>query len=224
MLFIILIVDAYMPDATDFAKPGPHAATSADQGQRLQITVEVTASEQLAVELLAQASGLSKLRIKDAMQKGAVWLQRSRGSAAGRNRSRPRRLRRVKAPLQPGDTLHLNFDEQVLAQQALPATQVASQAGYSVWDKPAGMLCQGSRWSDHTSLERWVAQQHPDSGPVFIVHRIDRMASGLVLLAHSQAMAAALSGLFANREVLWWFGSLRRNRRRSGRCVQPGCR
>ncbi len=189
-----------MPDPEPPVSPDPAAVSVTGQGVRLEISVEVSDPGQRAAELLSRESGLSKLKVKDAMQKGAVWLQRTRGSAKQRKRTKPRRLRRVTATLQPGDTLHLNYDERVLSQQPLSALMVADHGEYSVWDKPAGMLCQGSRWSDHTSLQRWVEQQHAQR-QVYIVHRIDRMASGLVVLAHSQAMAAALSGLFARREV-----------------------
>ena len=38
-------------------------------------------------------------------------------------------------------------------------------------------------------------------GRIFTVHRLDRAASGLILVAHSKKMAAALSELFKKREV-----------------------
>ena len=52
---------------------------------------------QTAVDALALATGLPKLRIKDAMAKGAVWLQRGT--------RKPQRLRRVTTPLTRGDQI-----------------------------------------------------------------------------------------------------------------------
>ena len=50
------------------------------------------------IELLGQATGLSKQRIKLAMTKGAVWVTRGRNT---------RRLRRAKRALRAGDEVHL---------------------------------------------------------------------------------------------------------------------
>ena len=126
------------------------------------------------------------------MDKGAVWLTRGR---------RTRRVRRRQASLRTADTLHLNYNPAVLAEQPLPATLIADLGGYSVWDKPAGMRSQGSRWGDHTSLPRWAEKHLKPPRGAFIVHRLDRAASGLMLLAHDKRCAAALSALFRERRV-----------------------
>jgi tRNA pseudouridine32 synthase/23S rRNA pseudouridine746 synthase len=48
---------------------------------------------------------------------------------------------------------------------------------------------------------RWAERHLQPERPAFTVHRIDRAANGLILVAHSKRVAAALSALFANREV-----------------------
>ncbi len=145
-----------------------------------------------AVDHLAAASGLSRQRIKQAMQKGAVWLERG---------GHTRRLRRASRTLQPGDRLHLYYDARILAMQP-PAARLVHDAGvYSVWIKPAGMYSQGSKWGDHCAIDRRVARQLEPERPAFIVHRLDRAASGLILIAHQKRSAAALAALFANRRI-----------------------
>ncbi len=159
--------------------------------ERQELHLDVSEPDTPAVQLLASASGLSRQRIKRAMQCGAVWL--------GRGRSRPRRLRRADRLLQPGDQLHLYYDPQILATTPPSATLVADLDRYSVWDKPQGMWSQGSKWGDHCTIQRW-AERHLQR-PAFIVHRLDRAARGLILIAHGKSTAAALAALFRDRQM-----------------------
>ncbi|MDG1292622.1 MAG: RNA pseudouridine synthase [Pseudomonadales bacterium] len=254
----------------------------------LQITVDITEDGLLPVNVLAEASGLSKSQVKDAMVKGAVWVSkklavvkakpkpspvvnlsveaddsqepdyygvRARAAQAAASAdeaaassellvtespvieaveanigdaqdeshdgdevidvlesgtqdvevdprfSKPRRLRRIKSKLKLGDQLTLNYDQAVLAGGCADAVLVADEGSYSVWYKPAGMLCQGSRWGDHTTLYRWAEKHLVPERTAFIVHRIDRMASGLVVLAHSKKAAVDIANQFASRKV-----------------------
>ncbi len=146
-----------------------------------------------APDALAARSGLSRLRIKDAMAKGAVWLAR-----AGR---KPERLRRVKTPLKPGDRLNLYYDSAVLALDPPRAVLVTDARRYSVWHKPAGLLCEGSRFGDHATLAAQVAAHFTPRREVYLVHRLDLEASGLIIIAHSRSAAAKLSALFQARSV-----------------------
>ena len=143
-------------------------------------------------QLLAEASGLSQAAVKDAMHKGAGWLTRG---------AHTRRLRRQKTLLREGDELHLYHDPQVLAQQAPQAQLLVDEGDYSVWVKPAGMRSQGSKWGDHTTLTRWCELHLEPQRPAFLVHRLDRAASGLMLVAHGKSMARQLAALFEQRQV-----------------------
>lgn len=245
----------------------------------LQITVDLTEDGLLPVNVLADASGLTKAQVKDAMLKGAVWLTKQlpaiklkpkvvkppeveeafeepdyygvraralenqalkskglpldepmsglhenkderegvasvsdkadkadkaigeKAKPAAPRFSKPRRLRRIKSQLKAGDQLTLNYDADVLAGSCPDATLIADEGSYSIWYKPAGMLCQGSRWGDHTTLNRWAEKHLVPERTAFIVHRIDRMAAGLVVLAHSKKAAAYLAKQFADRKV-----------------------
>ncbi len=145
-----------------------------------------------AVEHLAAATGLPGKRVKQAMQKGAVWLTRD---------SRTYRLRRAKRPLQSGDTLHIYYNEEILGTVPSPARLIADEGAYSVWYKPYGMRSQGSRWGDHCTIDRWVEKHLRPQRPAFVVHRLDRAATGLMLVAHQKRTAAGLAGLFQNRAI-----------------------
>jgi tRNA pseudouridine32 synthase/23S rRNA pseudouridine746 synthase len=126
------------------------------------------------------------------MTKGAVTMRRGK---------KQRRLRRATTLLQPGDRLQLNYDAAILAQQPLPVVCIADEKAYSVWNKPAGMLAQGTVWGDHCALLRRVEQYFQPPREVFLVHRLDREAAGLMLIAHNKQAAAKLSQLFQTNNV-----------------------
>ncbi len=144
------------------------------------------------LDCLAAHTPLSKQQIKQCLAKGAVWLQKGK---------QQQRLRRVKKVLNPGEQVHLYFDPHILAQPVPEATLIADLKRYSVWDKPAGMLAQGTLWGDHCSLLRYAEQFFTPPRQSFLVHRLDREASGLMLIAHDKQAAAALSDLFQQRSV-----------------------
>jgi len=159
---------------------------------RYQHHIKIERATESAISPLATATGLSRQRIKRVMQQGALWLERN---------GETRRLRRAKAPLKAGDQLHLYYDEQVLATTVDDARLVADEDAFSIWYKPVGMLSQGSRWGDHCTINRWAEQHLQPQRPAFIVHRLDRYASGLIMIAHRRRTAAALAALFAARKV-----------------------
>jgi tRNA pseudouridine32 synthase/23S rRNA pseudouridine746 synthase len=146
------------------------------------------------VSLLAEATGLSKQHLKQVMQKGAAWLEEKKTG-------KPRRLRRASKALSVGDELHLYYDANVL--EALPPSPqlIADQGEYSVWYKPFGLRSQGSKWGDHCTVQRWVEQNLTPQRSAFVVHRLDRAATGLILIAHKKKVATELSRLFARREM-----------------------
>ncbi|WP_206485461.1 RNA pseudouridine synthase [Thalassotalea sp. G2M2-11] len=130
---------------------------------------------------------LSNAQIKSAIQKGALWLSR---------RNKTQRIRKLTKTLAADDTLHLYYDELVLSQQPPTAQLISDQHDYSIWYKPYGMLSQGSKWSDHCTIARWAETQLKPQRPAFIVHRLDRAASGLIIIAHSKKANKAFSHLF----------------------------
>ena len=147
-----------------------------------------------AVEILAKITRLSRRRVKDAMLKGAVWHQRQGG--------KKHRIRRATATLAPGDTLSIYYNEKLPALDPESAEIISDRRHYSVWFKPAGLLAQGTKYGDHCSLLRQVQRYYQSRRKVFAVHRLDREASGLTIVAHSKQAAARLSSLFRNQNVV----------------------
>lgn len=160
--------------------------------QRLEKHINASAAGTTAIELLAEHTRLSRQQLKTAMTNGAVWLETRHGI---------RRIRRAKKVLQAGECLHLYYDSEIQSQRPEPAKLIADEVEYSIWDKPAGMYSQGGKWGDHCSIVRW-AEQHLEPGrTASLVHRLDRAASGLILLAHNKQAARAFSSMFEQRRI-----------------------
>ena len=186
----------HAPTPLSTVPPRPGPAVAPEPGARVVLSHTLTVATndaQTAVDALALATGLPKLRIKDAMAKGAVWLQRGT--------RKPQRLRRVTTPLARGDRLSLHYDSAVLSSSPPPATLVADHKRYSVWWKPPGLLVEGSRFGDHATLARQIEEHVGGRREVHLVHRLDLEASGLVIAAHSSGATARLSALFQQRAV-----------------------
>lgn len=78
-----------------------------------------------------------------------------------------------------------------------PAFQVVHEDDdFWVIDKAAGIDCMSSDGAP--GLFHYAAEQ---LGPVFPVHRLDKITSGLLLLAKTSAAAAALSQLFTQHQI-----------------------
>jgi tRNA pseudouridine32 synthase / 23S rRNA pseudouridine746 synthase len=149
---------------------------------------------QTACDFLARHSALPKGRIKDAMNKGAVWLQRQKGGV--------HRIRRATAAVRPGDVLSIYYHAKLLARTPPRAECLHDRRRYSVWFKPAGLMTQGTRYGDHCALLRQVELAFKLKRKVYLVHRLDREASGLVLIAHDHEAAGRLSRLFQTRQIV----------------------
>lgn len=141
----------------------------------------------MACDALAQRTGLSKTRLKRAMIQGAVWLQRPK--------AKKRRVRRATTAVQPGDRWTVYYDSAILDLNPPQARCLKATAHYSIWFKPAGLMTQGTRFGDHCALTRQVEHHFQMKRKVLLVHRIDREAAGIVIVAHSREAAARFSAM-----------------------------
>ncbi|NMP33319.1 RNA pseudouridine synthase [Thalassotalea sp. M1531] len=145
-----------------------------------------------ALTLLQSRTSLNNAELKSAIAKGALWLEKGKSV---------QRLRRVKKLINTNETLHFYYNEDVLSQAPPEAKLIDDQQSYSVWYKPYGMLSQGSKWSDHCTITRWAQLHLPNERACFLVHRLDRATSGLIIIAHTKNAARAFSKLFEQHEL-----------------------
>jgi len=150
-------------------------------------------AQMTACDFLASKTGLSKMKVKDAMNKGAAWIKK---------KGRLARLRKATTLLQPGAHIELHYDEGLLSLVPPKPALISDQVHYSVWLKPSGLMAQGTMFGDHCSLLRQAELFFQIKRPVFLVHRLDREADGIMLIAHTKEAAAKLSELFQKKEIV----------------------
>lgn len=162
------------------------------QHDHYEIDIIINEDDCTAIDQLAEHSPFSRQLLKQIMQKGAVWLSRNHHTS---------RLRRAKKKLKKGDVIHLYYDEQVLNEEPQQALLIADETDYSIWYKPYGMRSQGSKWGDHTTIYRYAEQNLKPQRPAFLVHRLDRAATGLIILAHSKTTANTFARMFEHHNI-----------------------
>jgi len=154
--------------------------------------IQITNTGKTAVDVLGESTVLTRQLIKKAMSKGSVWVTRKEGT---------KRIRRADRVLLPGDSLHIYYDDKILELQPQDATLITDENQYSIWFKPCGILSQGSVWGDHCTINRWVEKNLLPQRPAFMVHRLDRAATGLMIIAHQKKIAVYFSKLFQLRQI-----------------------
>lgn len=161
--------------------------------KRVEVSVDIDQPDRSAIDWLHHSlPELSKNRLKQAMQYGCVWLEDSQ---------QPKRIRQAKKKLNIGAKLHIYFDETILFSNIEAPKLIADEGDYSIWNKPCGMLSQGTKWGDHSSIARWVELNYFPERPCFLVHRLDRATQGLIIVAHKKRVASQLTALFEKREI-----------------------
>jgi tRNA pseudouridine32 synthase/23S rRNA pseudouridine746 synthase len=144
----------------------------------------------LLIDALVEITSLSKQVLKSALDKGCVWLKSGK---------KINRVRRVKKPLKVGNEVFIYYNEKILSSVPLEPELLLDKTDYSIWFKPAGVFSHGSKWGDHCSLTRLVEKSLNRS--TFLVHRLDRATSGLMIIAHTKNAARELSDLFSSRSI-----------------------
>lgn len=139
--------------------------------------------------------GLSRTRAKALLAAGSVSLDKKRVKVAGRI-------------VQAGQRLVV-FDSDELVSQAagnvlLPLPVVSLTPDYVVVNKPSGMFSAPTPESDRGDvldvLKRHL-QEQGQAADLFLVHRLDRPTSGLMVVARNRSWAAHLSAQVADHSA-----------------------
>lgn len=154
--------------------------------------IKINTENSNAITALENVCDLSRAQIKSAIDKGALWLSKGKST---------QRFRRLKKTLSIGDELHFYYNASVLSQSVDNVSLIADMQDYSIWYKPFGVLSQGSKWSDHCTVARQVQKHFNSERNVFIVHRLDKAATGLIIIAHTKKAAQGFSALFEHHNL-----------------------
>lgn len=149
-------------------------------------TVEQPA--ELLAFLFASRTDVKKAKVRQWLKHGAIHVN-------GRS------VTRFNHPLQAGDVVSIRDKKEVLAAGVLPFGMkiLFEDAALIVIDKPAGLLSMASETererTAYAYLTQYVRHGKPRSPErVWIVHRLDRETSGLMVFARSEEMKQTLQG------------------------------
>jgi 23S rRNA pseudouridine1911/1915/1917 synthase len=145
---------------------------------------------QLYARLAALHPGASRRRLKQ-------WLEASRVRVNGAI------VRRGDVVVDVGDRVELAAPVPPAAPP--PLRIVHEDAAILVIDKPSGLLTIATEHERERTAYRllrdWIAARDDTSARLFVVHRLDRETSGLIVFAKSPAAKQALQAQFAARAV-----------------------
>lgn len=160
-----------------------------------KVVLEKTVSEQVdnVCDYLADHTSLSKTKIKQAMIRGACRVKCPN--------EKFKLLRRASKSIPKGSLITLHYDEQILTSDVRTSELIEDNRRYSVWFKPPGVLSQGNEWGDYCSVLRQSELHFQHRRKVFLIHRLDKDASGLMVIAHDKKAASAFSSLFSGRNI-----------------------
>jgi len=170
-----------------------NTASPSQSARQFSVFVE---NDQSAAQALASVEP-DEMLVRDAAKKGAVWVKKQKPNG---QMGKLIRLRNLDAPILVGSEVLININQAVLDCQADSPTLLKEEKNYSFWFKPRGVLSQGSRWGDHTSMPYLVSDVL--NRPTHLVHRLDRFACGVMVLAHTRPAVKELTALFAKHKVL----------------------
>lgn len=156
----------------------------------LKLTV---ATPTTLVELLASHSELSKSAIKKVLNFGGGWVK-----VAGKGS--PQRCRRATKALNKGDQVEFFYDDKLYAETPPAPTPIFTTPHWGIWYKPVNVVAQGTPYGDTGCMEQQV-QALSDQKQVFLIHRLDREAAGLMIFAYHRMAAAKLNELWREGKV-----------------------
>lgn len=134
------------------------------------------------IDFLEKYTGLSKSTLKKVLNNGGVWLRKF-------NNQKRVRVRRATTEINSESHVEFFYDPKVINAPVTEAREIYHQKNFGVWYKPQGLLSQGTEYGDHCSILRQVEKKYPK---VFLVHRLDREAHGLMVFAYDHKIAAEL--------------------------------
>jgi tRNA pseudouridine32 synthase/23S rRNA pseudouridine746 synthase len=161
-----------------------------------EVELDVTELDPLvAIDFLeSHFEQLSKNKLKDAMNKGSVFLERKGDRSV---------LRRAQLELKVGDKIEFYYDQEFLALKPQKAENLCDQIQYSIWLKPAGMPLEGELFGDHLSLLRYADLSFESDREAYLLYELADDSKGVMLLVHHRRAAAAFTEMLESDQILF---------------------
>lgn len=145
----------------------------------------------ILIDFLEKYSHLSKTILKKVLNNGGVWIRLF-------NRSKLVRCRRATHEINLETLVEFYYDPKLTSIEIPKAIELTKFKDWGVWYKPSGLLSQGTEFGDHCTILRQIEKA---KNKAWVVHRLDREASGLMLFAYNKNAAALLSQLWQKDEI-----------------------
>jgi tRNA pseudouridine32 synthase/23S rRNA pseudouridine746 synthase len=145
----------------------------------------------ILIDYLEKESKLSKSVLKKVLNNGGVWLKKFKNSKMVR-------VRRATLEIYKDSAIEFYFDPQFLTIVPLEAKLLLDHKEWGLWFKPEGLLSQGTDFADHCTILRQVEKLKKNA---FAVHRLDREAFGLMLIAYTEKAARIFSGKWQKGQI-----------------------
>lgn len=143
------------------------------------------------IDFLAKYSGLSKGILKKVLVNGGVQVRVFANSGLTR-------VRRATKELTQDSLVEFHYDPKLMAMDVPVARELTTMKEWGIWYKPAGLMSQGNEFGDHCSIMRQVEKA---KNKAWLIHRLDREASGLMVFAYNPKSAHLMSKIFQDRKV-----------------------
>lgn len=145
------------------------------------------------IDYLEAKTKLSKSALKKVLNNGGVWLKKFKSSKLAR-------VRRATTDLNIDSYVEFYYDQDFLNINIPEAKVLLDRKEYGLWYKPAGLLSQGNEYGDACTILRTVEKI---KGPkkAYLVHRLDREAHGIMLIAYNEKSARIFSTKWQKGQV-----------------------
>lgn len=145
------------------------------------------------VDFIASYCELSKIEIKKSLTNGAGWIRKKGAKSI-------RRFRKAKTELELGDKVEFYYDKDIQLATYDEPEMLLNKKTWGIWYKPVNLLSQGTKYGDHCAMDKLVADIWKKR-EVFLIHRLDKEASGIMVVAYTKEAAKKLSHIWARGTV-----------------------
>lgn len=131
------------------------------------------------IDFLSEKTPLSKSLLKKHATNGGIWIRR-------KGKGPLIRVRRAKSVISAKDYIECHYDPAITEADTSGCREIYSTKTWGIWYKPVGILSQGTKFGDQASILRVVEKDKPS---VFLVQRLDRETSGIMIIAYKEKVA-----------------------------------
>lgn len=147
------------------------------------------------IDFLFVKSNYSKTSLKKSIICGGCWIRKG-------GKGPLKRVYRVQYDLKEDDYIEFYFNEKIVSIK--PSFEkifsLSENKDFGVWFKPHGIHSQGTPYSDHTSMLRYLVTEKKIETP-YLIHRLDSDIEGIMAVGYTPKGASELSKLWADGKV-----------------------